>query len=147
MKLSKETEYGIRGLIFLANYQNEGLVQVKKIAQEEGLPQPLLARTFHQLARAEIVTSFKGRKKGFSLSKPPEEIFLTDIITAIEGPDIFNRCIFWSENCYGPENPCPLHFTWSRIKESFVTFFQRITLADLVKINLEKQSFSKKKGL
>ncbi|MFQ5616413.1 MAG: hypothetical protein ACE5GO_08145, partial [Anaerolineales bacterium] len=56
-----------------------------------------------------------------------------EILLAIEGPDLFERCIFWSDRC-ADINPCPLHDRWKQVKHYLTEgLMGQTTLADLVK--------------
>jgi DNA-binding IscR family transcriptional regulator len=71
--------------------------------------------------------------RGYALARRPKEIKVKEILLAIEGPDLFERCIFWSDRCSDP-NPCPLHHEWKQVKQQLVGgLMERTTLADLMK--------------
>ncbi|MBI2164471.1 MAG: Rrf2 family transcriptional regulator, partial [candidate division NC10 bacterium] len=53
-------------------------------------------------------------------------------VEAVEGPDLFDRCVFWSDRC-ADENPCPLHPRWALLKDRFVKLFEETTLEELAK--------------
>jgi len=49
----------------------------------------------------------------------------------VEGSDLFDRCIFWSDRC-ADSNPCPMHFRWKKVRERVIgELMERTTLADL----------------
>jgi len=94
-----------------------------------GLPSPYLAKIMQALARGGVLDSFRGR--GYALPRPPEEVFLRDVIRAIDGDDAFwVGCIFWREEC-SETRPCPLHFQWRELKPEFTQVMGSITLADI----------------
>ena len=133
MKLGRESAYGIGGLLALASNPPGTAVLLTDIAATGGIPQSFLAKIFQKLARHGIVRSFRGAVRGYALSRSPKEIKLKEILLAIEGPDLFERCIFWSDRC-ADSNPCPLHEQWKQIKQkSFRTLMEQTTLADLMK--------------
>jgi Rrf2 family protein len=102
------------------------------IAASRGVPQSFLAKIFQKLTKHGIVRSFRGAIRGYTLRLPPTEIKLQEILVAIEGPEIFDRCIFWSQRC-AETNACPLHERWKQIRQQFIaTMLQRTTLADLL---------------
>lgn len=106
---------------------------MRDIASAREVPQSFLAKIFQKLNRYGIVSSFRGAGRGYALARPPKQIKLKEILLAIEGPDLFERCIFWSDRC-ADSNPCPLHEQWKRIKEkAFGRLLEGTTLADLMK--------------
>lgn len=135
MKLGRESAYGIGGLLALALKPPGTAVLLTDIAATGGIPQSFLAKIFQKLARHGIVRSLRGAVRGYALPRSPKEIKLKEILLAIEGPDLFERCIFWSDRC-ADSNPCPLHEQWKQIKQkSFRKLMEETTLADLMKKN------------
>ena len=137
MKLSRESEYGIKALVFLAKQEAEMVLMLSAIAQAEELPQGFLAKIFQKLTKHGLLLSYRGKQRGYALGKPPEQILLKEIVEAIEGPDIFDRCIFWSDKCVD-SNPCLLHDWFKDIKPTLDEMVNQTTLADMV----EKDSSS-----
>ncbi|MBI4379798.1 MAG: Rrf2 family transcriptional regulator [candidate division NC10 bacterium] len=132
MKLSRESEYGIQGLIHLAKQPPGTVLQLAAIAEAQGLPQSFLAKIFQKLTQYEIVRSFRGATRGYTLGRPPGEITLREVLESIEGPGLFERCIFWSHRC-AEDNPCVLHEGWKLIKPKLTAMMEVTTLQDLVR--------------
>jgi Rrf2 family protein len=86
VKLSNKGRYGIRALFDIAFHQQGRAVQVKVIAERQAIPPRFLEQIFQDLKRAALVTSKRGPKGGYALSKAPAEISLGDIVRALEGP-------------------------------------------------------------
>jgi len=135
MKLGRESAYGIEGLLTLATKPRGTAMPLRDIASASGVPQSFLAKIFQKLTRHGIVCSFRGALRGYGLARPPNRIKLKNILLAIEGPHLFERCIFWSDRC-ADSNPCPLHEQWKEIKEKAIgKLVEKTTLADLMKKN------------
>lgn len=132
MRLSRESEYGLSALIFLARHPRQSILPIREIARATGLPQSFLAKIFRKLAQHGLVRSFRGVRPGYSLTRPPKQVKVRELLDAIEGPDLFQRCIFWSNRCDG-SHPCPLHRGWNKIKPGLVGFLEHTTLDDLSK--------------
>lgn len=133
MKLGRESSYGIEGLLTLAARPRGTAMLLSDIAADRGIPQSFLAKIFQKLTRYGIVHSFRGVVRGYALARHPKEIKVKEILLAIEGPDLFERCIFWSDRC-ADRNPCPLHDQWKQLKHQFIGgLMERTTLADLIK--------------
>ena len=115
MKLSRESQYGLEGLGYLAGQPVGAILQIAEIAEGADLPKAFLAKIFRKLSVYGIVVSHRGKDRGFELSRPSDEINVKDVVEAIEGPDIFTRCIFWSGVCSQNE-PCQLHSIWAKIR-------------------------------
>jgi len=129
VKLSRESEYGLAGLVHLARQHPGTVLAVKTIAAAEALPAMFLAKTFSRLARHGILRSHRGRRRGYELARSPREISVREILEGIEGPSLFAHCIFWSKEC-SEERPCPLHETWKVIRPQVKDLLSGMTLAD-----------------
>ncbi|MFQ5850125.1 MAG: RrF2 family transcriptional regulator [Candidatus Binatia bacterium] len=133
MKLGRESAYGIEGLLALAKRPPGTTMLLSDIAAARRVPQSFLAKIFQKLTRHGVVRSFRGSVRGYALARRPKEIKVKDILLAIEGPDLFERCIFWSDRC-AHTNPCPLHDRWKQLKQQVIEgLIERTTLADLMK--------------
>ena len=131
VKLGKESSYAIDGLLGLAAKPFGTVMLLRDIAALRGVPQTFLAKIFQKLVRAGIVSSSRGTVRGYALARRPREITVKDILLAIEGPDLFERCIFWGNRCTD-DNPCALHDQWKRLRQRAVRdLFEGTTLAKL----------------
>src|SRR5579872_7105604 len=61
-------------------------VKAERIAEAQGIPLSFLQVIMGQLKHAKLVRSSRGTEGGYSLSRPPEDITLADILRAVEGP-------------------------------------------------------------
>lgn len=129
MKLSRESEYGLAGLVYLARQRPGAVLAVKAVATAQALPTMFLAKTFNRLARHGILRSHRGRQRGYELARSPREITVREVLEGIEGPDLFAHCIFWSKDCF-EERPCPLHAAWKVIRPQAEEMLSGMTLAD-----------------
>lgn len=81
--LTAKIDYAIKGITYLAEFGNEA-IKCETIAQARGVPLPFLRAIFADLRRAGLVGSLRGSNGGHWLLKPPHQITLLDIITAVE---------------------------------------------------------------
>lgn len=61
-------------------------VSVRDIAERTALPQPYLEQILLALKGAGLVRSKRGVGGGYTLSRPPGDIRLSEIISAVDGP-------------------------------------------------------------
>lgn len=132
MRLSRESEYGLRALLFLAEQPADTVLPVFKIASASGLPRNFLAKIFQKLVQHGLVKSFRGATRGYALARPPTAISIREVLDALEGPGLFERCVFWGNRC-GSDDPCPLHEGWRKVKPQLVTFLEETTLDGLAR--------------
>ena len=59
---------------------------VRDIAERTGLPQPYLEQILLALKGAGLVRSKRGVGGGYILNRPADEILLSEIVSAVDGP-------------------------------------------------------------
>lgn len=85
MRLSKQTEYGLRAIVQLARSGPKKYVQSRDLAQEEDLPNKFLEAILLSLRRGGFLESKVGREGGYRLSRPPREIRVGELVRRLEG--------------------------------------------------------------
>lgn len=87
MRVSTRGDYACRALLSLALHDEEGgPTSVRDIAERTGLPQPYLEQILLALKGAGLVRSKRGVGGGYVLAKPPDDIRISDIVSAVDGP-------------------------------------------------------------
>jgi Rrf2 family protein len=85
MRISKKGLYALEAMIRLArNYPQS--TKISNIAAAEDIPQKFLELILLDLKTARFVDSLRGAQGGYLLRRPPRDIFLGEIIRAIDGP-------------------------------------------------------------
>lgn len=129
MRLSREARYALTALAALTRWPVGSFAEAREIAAAAGVPGPFLAKILQRLAAAGVLASQRGR--GYALPRPAEAITVREIIAAVEGDTaLWTGCIFWREQC-NDRAPCPLHFRWREMKQTFEEAVGGITLADI----------------
>lgn len=125
-------KYAIRALTYLAIQPEEELpVAAAEIARAEGIPPYYLAKVLQDLARADLLTSVRGRGGGFKLKRPAEKITVMEILEAVENiRRITKECVLGLDEC-NDATPCPMHDSWKQFRETFLEGLGRNTLAML----------------
>lgn len=131
MRLSRESEYGLEGLRVLATRPAGTVVLLQDIAAAGALPARFLAKIFQKLTRQHLVQSHRGAVRGYSLGRRAEAITMREILEAIEGPGLFERCAFWPSRC-DSANPCVIHRQWgSLLRPALEEILEGITLVQI----------------
>jgi Rrf2 family protein len=86
MKISQKGLYALQALMMLARRYNEGAIRIRDIAYEENLPEKFLELILLELKNARMVESVRGAHGGYQLKRPPNQIFLSEVIRTIDGP-------------------------------------------------------------
>jgi Rrf2 family transcriptional regulator, cysteine metabolism repressor len=60
-------------------------VPIKELAERREIPEQFLEQLFSTLRRAGLLTSHRGVKGGYTLSRPAEEINVLEVVQALDG--------------------------------------------------------------
>jgi Rrf2 family protein len=136
VKVSTRGDYASRALLSLALHANgEGPTSVRDIAERTGLPQPYLEQILLALKGAGLVRSKRGVGGGYVLARPPREIALSEIVSAVDGPIVAGD--FGEPHQDGAcdhEGQCVLLAVWAQVGEHMRRLLGGITLADIAAI-------------
>jgi len=130
MELTRKGDYAIRGIIYLASQPPNKISLLSEIAVAVDVPQTFLAKIFQQFSKTGIVKSFRGTGGGFLLAGPPESITLLQVVEAVEGPILPNRCVLKPGECERDAS-CTVHPVWRQIQQQVRSILAGITLKDL----------------
>ena len=138
-RLSKVTDYGIVLLAQLARSEDSSTQNAHKLALEVDLPAPMVSKILKLLARHGILASHRGAKGGYRLARPPAQLTVADMITALEGPLGITECTLASDLCIH-EGSCAVQSPWQVINRVIRESFETITLADLIDPNFTREA-------
>lgn len=135
VKFSTKTRYGLRAMIELANdTTGEGVYQ-KDIAKKQEISIKYLDQIIHSLKVAGLITTVKGKKSGYILTRKPSEITIYDIQRAFEYDICVIDCMSKDYHCDRQDN-CTAQGFWKGLNHVVREYFQKITLEDLKDENL-----------
>ena len=137
MQLTRFGDYAVRGLIHLAIKDNGGLATLSEIAKDQYVPLSFLAKVMQALSKAGLVIAYRGKGGGFSLARRAEDITIKDVIEAVEGPIILNRCLIRNGECKS-DLYCGAHPVWRDAQQAIVKVLEEYSVADLAKKQKEK---------
>ena len=86
MRISQKGLYALQALTVLARHYPDDIVKIRDVAKEEQLPEKFMEAILRDLKRARFVNSIRGAAGGYQLKRPPEQIFLGEVIRRIDGP-------------------------------------------------------------
>lgn len=90
MKLSAKTEYACLALLQLAEDHAQGRpTPIRSLAERQAIPDGFLVQILQDLRRAGLVDSTRGATGGYRLSRGPDAITLSDVLSAVECNDPF----------------------------------------------------------
>lgn len=131
MKLTMSSEMGIHAVWFLATVGTGEPVLSSLVAKGIGVSETYLIKVLKRLVVSRILASRKGKKGGYRLRRPPEEISLAHIVLACEGDNDMFTCLNEERVCLN-ERACPVCATIGRATRALYAELDRTSIADLV---------------
>jgi Rrf2 family iron-sulfur cluster assembly transcriptional regulator len=132
MRVSTRGDYASRALLSLALHPGSGPTSVRDIAERTGLPQPYLEQILLALKGAGLVRSKRGVGGGYVLARRPEEIRLSDIVSAVDGPiTVGDFGEPHQDGACDHEGQCVLLAVWHVVSEHMRAHLDAYTLAQL----------------
>lgn len=139
MKLTTKGRYAARAMLELAKDTSGSPIQIKTIAQRQGISVKYLERLMGRMAAAGLVNSLRGLHGGFTLAKTPEEIHLLDILTAADESIIPVDCVAHEKGC-GKAQDCVMSHVWTGLYQSMRNYLMSISLRDLMNMDSRHHS-------
>jgi len=145
--LSNTCKYAIRAVIYLAVNDEEGKrIGIKQISKELDIPTPFLGKILQSLAKQKLLNSTKGPHGGFGLGRKAEDITLYDIVSIIDGEDVFTTCLIGMKSCKSNASEgyaCPVHDQYHSIRQQMKEFFSNETVEKIVTNMKDKGDYIK----
>ncbi len=137
----KETEYALRGLVYIRIQNLIGRSPgISEISTEIETPQHYMAKILQRLVRMGFIQSIKGKNGGYSFNSKKPDLTLKEVIVSIEGDELFEGCGFGLKHC-DEENPCPLHFSYAPIRDALNKLVNEETIQSLAGKNTSELDF------
>ena len=118
---------------FFFNFKNNEPISLRDISVRQGISLVYLEQLFLKLKKNEIVKSIRGKKGGYTLNRTPDEIKISDILSAVEEKVKTIGCQKHSKKgCNGKSAKCITHNLWDELETHINIFFQEKNLGDLI---------------
>lgn len=132
LQISRKIEYGLRAMVCLAAQAPGTLVPFREIARRMDVPEDFLAKILKTLVGRGLVTSARGSRGGYRLTKTPREITFLDVIEAVEGPFVVSLCGGGTEHeSCRMTAACTMYGVWRRGQERMLEVYRSATLDQL----------------
>jgi Rrf2 family protein len=119
MQITKQADYAVRAMLFLARQDPNKRAATSQIAEIQKIPPSFLAKIISQLSIAGLIHTSRGARGGVLLSRKPSSISLLEVVEAIDGPISINECTISPDNCSSVED-CPVHEIWCETQAELV---------------------------
>ncbi len=134
MKISAQEEFGLRCLVQLAQLNDRESLTLGQLAAREGISQANAGKVMWLLNQAGFVHATRGIKGGYTLSRPAEEIRLSEVVKVLDADEINNHCQHYAgvlETCVHTGD-CGIRPVIVGLHEIISQALEQITLAQLV---------------
>jgi Rrf2 family iron-sulfur cluster assembly transcriptional regulator len=118
-------------MLDLALHHGEGPITLADIASRQGISLSYLEQLFSRLRRRELVSSVRGPGGGYTLGREAGDIFVAEVITAVDENVDTTRC-GGSGNCQNNQR-CLTHDLWFDLSNRIHDYLNQISLQDLMK--------------
>ena len=130
MRLTTKGRYAVTAMLDLALHANTGPVSLADISRRQGISLSYLEQLFAKLRQNTLVSSVRGPGGGYKLSRGSAEIFVAEIIDAVNESVDATNC-GGAGNCQQGE-VCLTHYLWCDLSDQIHRFLSSISLASLV---------------
>lgn len=138
MKISTRGRYGLKAMVDIAaqcSCKNCNCVNLKSIAERQGISEHYLEQLISPLKKAGLVKSIRGAKGGYTINKDPKDISVGEVLRVLEGSLYPVACLEDGKNCYCGNGDCVDCVTkpvWEKVYQSLTGVLNAIMLQDLV---------------
>lgn len=131
MRLSKQSNYAVRALMFCAA-NGEGLSRIRDIGSAFGVSEMFLFKILVPVGRSGLLDTVRGRNGGVRLGAPADQIRIMDVLRVTEEDFDLTEC--GKENCaHCPlGTKCAYEGVLGEAMRAFVGVLESYTIADLV---------------
>jgi len=130
MRLTTKGRYAVTALLDLALHQNQGPISLADISSRQEISLSYLEQLFAKLRKCGLVNSVRGPGGGYQLSREIDQIYIAEIIDAVDENVDATNC-GGQGDCQGGLT-CLTHFLWVDLSEQLHSFLNGISLASLV---------------
>ena len=130
MKLTTRGRYAVTAMLDLAIHGDDKPVSLADISGRQEISLSYLEQLFAKLRRGDLVTSVRGPGGGYRLARTRRQIFVAEIIDAVDESVDATNCN-GKGNCHHGE-VCLTHHLWQDLSEQIHDFLSQISLAELV---------------
>jgi Rrf2 family protein len=135
MRLTAQEEYGLRCLLQVAK-QAEAATTTPEIAEREGLSHAHVHKLMRLLRRGGLVKSVRGRKGGYQLARPAEQINVGAVLASL-GDSLYSTEFCGQhrgvERTCVRNDDCSIRSLWIAVDRAVQRALQSTKLSDLLR--------------
>ncbi len=130
MRLTTRGRYAVTAMLDLALHAQDKPVSLAEISERQTISLSYLEQLFSRLRQSGLVGSVRGPGGGYRLLESSANIWVADIIDAVNESVDTTNCQGRGD-CQGG-SICLTHYLWDDLSKQIHNFLSSISLADLV---------------
>ena len=131
MRISQEADYALRIIFYLGNQDETARCDVRSIANDISLPHRFAVKILRKLTLAGITKSFRGAYGGYNLMRTAQEISFLEVIQAIDGKIVINKCLDDPDSCNDNRNGvCYVRNKLANVNRMLIDQLEAINFSD-----------------
>lgn len=147
--LSQKAKYALKALLALAKAPDGTLLQAGEIAEHENVPKKFLDLILLELRNHRLVDSVRGKRGGYALGRPAEDITIGDIIRIVDGPlapiacasvTAYRRC----RDCPN-EQACMVRHLMRDVRDAASGILDHMSLAEAAEAGIAREGKRRKR--
>jgi len=136
MKFSTQEEYGLRLLLRIAKFYAVGKsLTIPEISRAEAMSEHNVGKILRTLRLGGFLESSRGQIGGYTLTRSPEEIYISDVLYTLGGKlfdDAFCKTHSGLPDICTNSIDCSIRSLWKIIQDSIDSVVSKLTLKDLM---------------
>lgn len=134
MHLTRQTDFALRTMIYLAIQPAQELVQIRHICEVFDISSNHLSKVVNKLANAGFINSQRGRSGGIRLGRPAQKINIGELVRLME-PSL--EPINCAEPLCALMPGCRFKSVLEEASKAFIETIDQYSLADMVENDVE----------
>ncbi|SNT17019.1 transcriptional regulator, BadM/Rrf2 family [Micrococcales bacterium KH10] len=130
MQITARVDYGVRALVALAAMEGAAATG-PKLAEDQDIPVKFLESILRDLKRDGLVVAYRGRFGGYQLGRDADDIYIADVVRAVDGPLAAVRGLP-PENVKYQGSAEVLTSVWVAVRASLRSVLEEVSIADIV---------------
>jgi FeS assembly SUF system regulator len=130
LKISKLADYGTTLLLIMAEHP-EQIYTASQLSEITSISIHTVSKLLKLLLKKKLLVSQRGSQGGYHLNKPPQNISMAEIVTALDGDIAMTECVNHVGTCT-VEKKCGLKNHWSMISRSIENILKEISLQSML---------------
>ena len=132
LKLSRKVEYGLIAVKHIAAQNTGDILTAKEISEKYDISYELLSKVLQRLAKEKVIASHQGVKGGYTLAMNPDDLKISNLIEAIEGPQHITGCMAGKYELCNQYETCIIKDPLAKLQSNINGVFNKITLSEII---------------